>query len=165
MVDWDIEGSWNHDVTQIKREGRGQEAVLKVADKESAKTVIEILNMGIAIQELVSSENVRGLDMLYLTKQTEEKTLERVIIRMKNNMGVSIVAGEFTWDITTSRSKSKRSKKMEGTLAQQVAKFEMRIEGIVEEERSNNKTMARKMAKKSKRVLRKDGTSLFQMED
>ena len=49
-------------------------------------------------------------------------------------------------------------------LAQQLANLKMRMEGIAEEEGLDNETMARKTAKKKKRVLRKNGTSLSQLE-
>ena len=39
------------------------------------------------------------------------------------------------------------------------------MEGIEEEGGLDNETMAKKMAKKGKRVLKKDGTSLAQMEE
>ena len=54
---------------------------------------------------------------------------------------------------------------MKGTLVQELAKLESRMEGIIEEEGSDDKTIAKKMAKKGRRVLRKDGTSLFQLEE
>ena len=60
------------------------------------KRAIEMLNMGIAIQNLVSSENARRLYVLYLTKEVEDKTLERVIMRMKDNTGALVEGGEFT---------------------------------------------------------------------
>ena len=61
--------------------------------------------------------------------------------------------------------KTKRKEKMEGTLAQQLTKLEMRMEGIEEEEGSDNRTIAKKTVKKKKRMLRKDCTSLSQMEE
>ena len=39
------------------------------------------------------------------------------------------------------------------------------MEGIIEEEGLNNETMAKKTAKKRKRILRKDRTSLSQLEE
>ena len=54
---------------------------------------------------------------------------------------------------------------MTGTSAQQLANLEARIEGIVEEEESYNEIMAKKTAKKGKRVLKKDGMSLSQLRE
>ena len=137
---------------------------MKVVNEESAKRAIEILNMGITIQDLASSEEVRGLDILHLTKEVEDKTLERIIMRIKDDTRAFVGGGEFTWDLTTTRSKS-RKEKLEGTPAQQLAKLEMRMMGIEKEEGSDNETIARKMAKKGKRILKKDGVSLSQMEE
>ena len=78
--------------------------------------------MGIAIQDLALNEKVKELNVLYLTKQEGNKTLERVIMRMKDNTGAAIEGVEFMWDLTTPRSKSKRREKLKGTLAQQLAK-------------------------------------------
>lgn len=84
-------------------------------------------------------------------------------MRMKDAIGAFVKGGEFTWDLTTPRAK--RREKMKETPAQQLVKLEMRMEGIEEKDRSDNKTMARKMAKKGKRILRKDRASLSQMEE
>ena len=161
----DAKGSWNHVVTQIEREGREEEEFLKVVDEESAKRAIEILYMGIAIQDLASSKEVKGLDVLYLTKEVKDKTLERVVMRMRNNKGAAVAGGEFTWDLTTPKSKTKRKEKLEGTPAQQLAKLKSKMEEIEEEEGSDNEVIAKKTAKKEKRVVRKDRTSLSQLEE
>ena len=101
-----------------------------------------------------------GLDVLHLTKKEGDKTLERGILRVKDNTGASAMGGVSIWDLTTLRSKAKRKEKLEGTLAQQLANMKTRTEGTIEEEGSDNEMIARKMAKKGKRVLRKDRTSL-----
>ena len=67
-----------------------------MVDKISAKKISKILNAGIAIQDLASSEDVKGLDILHLIKEEEYKTLERVIMRIKYNIGGSVVGEEFT---------------------------------------------------------------------
>ena len=133
-------------------------------DEISAKRAIEILNAGIAIQDLAFSEWVKGVDILHLTKEEEDKTLDRVIIRVKDNNGASVTGGKYTYDSTTPRSKSKKRKKLMGRPAQELVSLERRMEGIVEEGRSNNETMAKKTSRKGKRVLRKHGTSLSQLE-
>lgn len=88
---------------------------MKVVDKESAKRVIEILNISIAIQDLATNQKVKGLDILHLTKEVEDKSLERIIMRIKDNTGASVAGGEFRWDRTIPKSKTKRKVKMEGT--------------------------------------------------
>ena len=65
----------------------------------------------------------------------------------------------------TLRSKLKRKKKLEGRLVQQPARLEMRIEGIQEEEGLDNERIGKKTAKKGKRILRKEETSLSQVEE
>ena len=163
--DGDANGSWNHDITQLECEGREEEEAIKVVDQTSAKRAIEILNASIAIQDLASCEEVKGVDIVHLTKEEADKTLERIIIRVKDNNGASVTGGEYTWDLTTPKSKLKRREKLGETPAQQLAKLEKRIEGIEEGDGSDNETMAKKMARKGKRVLRKDGTSLSQLEE
>ena len=91
---------------------------MKVTDEELTKRAIEILNMSIAIQVLVISKETEGLDFVYLTKEEEDKTLERVIMRIRDNNRVFVEAGEFTWDLTILRSKPKRKEKQKGTPAQ-----------------------------------------------
>ena len=108
-----------------------------MVDKESTKRTIEILKMGIAIQDLASSKAVKGLDIIHLTKEEEDKTVKRVVMRMKDNGRASVVREEFTWDLTTTKTKSKQKEKLEGTPAQQLAKLEMKMEGIEVEEESN----------------------------
>ena len=76
-----------------------------------------------------------------------------------------VTGEEYTWDLTTTRSKSKRREKLTGTPAQQLASLESKMEGIEEEEGSDNETMAKKTARKGKKILRKDGTSLLQLEE
>ena len=73
-------------------------------DKVSAKKTIEILNAGIAIQDLASYKEVKGVDVLHLTKKEEDKALERVIIRVKDNDRALVTGGEYTWNLTTPRS-------------------------------------------------------------
>ena len=150
---------------QKEREGREEEEMIKVVDEVSVKRTIEILNASIAIQDLASCEEVQGVDVLHLTKEEEDGTLERVIIRVKDNNEASVTGGEYMWDLTTHKSKSKKRKRLMGMLAQQLANLEMRMEEIKEEDGSNNETIAKKTARKGKKVLRKDRTSLSQMEE
>ena len=156
----DANRSWDHNITQMEREGREEEEAIKVVDTGSARRAIKILNVGIAIQDLGSYEEVKGVDVLHLTKEEEDKTLENIIIRVKYKNEASVIGGEYTWDLTTPRSKAKRKEKLTGTLPQQLANMEMKMEGIVEEEGSDNETMAKKTARKGKKILKKDGTSL-----
>ena len=86
-------------------------------------------------------------------------------MRLKANNGALAVGGEFTWNLTTLRLKLKRKEKLEGMLAQQLTRWETWMEGIIEEKGSDNKTMVHKTAKKGKRVLRRDETSLAQLEE
>ena len=134
-------------------------------DETSAKRAIEILNACISIQDLASSEEVKGVDVLHLTKEEEDKTLERMIIRIKYNKVASVTGGEYTWDLITTRLKVKRGKKLPGTPEQQLANLERKMEGIEEEEGSDNETMAQKTVRKEKRVLRKDGTIVCQLKE
>ena len=92
-----------------------------MVDKESAKRAIKILNASIAIQDLASSKEVIGLDILYLTKERGDKTLERIIMRLQDDSWASVTGGEFAWDLTTLRSKSKKKKKLEEMQTQQLA--------------------------------------------
>ena len=62
----------------------------------SAKRVIEILNIVIAIQDMASNVVVKQLDVLHWTKEEGDKALERVIIRIKDNTKALIVEVEFT---------------------------------------------------------------------
>ena len=101
---------------------------------------------------MASSEDLQGLDILYYTKEAGHKTLERIIMRMNGSSRAASVGGAFTWDLTTPRLKLKRIGKLEGTLAQQLVRLEARMEGIMEEEGSDNKMMAKKRAKKEKKV-------------
>ena len=114
---------------------------------------------------MVSREEVKWLDILHFIKEVEGKSLERVIMRVKDNTRASVVRGEFTWELTTHRSKSKKNKIGDGTLAQQLARLEMRMAGIKKEEGSDNETIVRMTVKKRKRVLRKGDTSFFQIEE
>ena len=67
-----------------------------MVDEDLTKRAIESLNTGIAIQDLASSENVEVLDILHLTKKVEDKTLERVIMKMKDKTEALVAGGEFT---------------------------------------------------------------------
>ena len=57
---------------QTEREGREEEEAIKVVDKTLAKRAIKILNAGIAIQDLAFCEEVKGVDVLYLTKEEDD---------------------------------------------------------------------------------------------
>ena len=91
----DTNRSCNYDITELEREGRKEKETIKVVDKDSMRRTIEILNVGIAIQDLASSKKVKGLDVLYLTKKKGDKTLESVIMRMRDNTRAAIEVGEF----------------------------------------------------------------------
>ena len=146
--DGDANRFWDHDITQKERNGREEEEMIKVVDEVWVKRAIEILNAGIAIQDLASCEEVKGVDVLHLTKEEGDQTLKRVFIRVKDNNGAAVTGGEYMWDLTTPKSKSKRREKLAGIPAQQLASLEKRMEGIVEEEGSDNESMAKKTAKK-----------------
>ena len=110
------------------------------------------------------SEDVKVVDIPHLTKEKGDITLERVIMRLKDDTRASVKGGEFTSDLTTLSWQSKRKKKLEGTVAEQVAKLETRMEWMTEEEGSDNKVMAKKVAKKGKQVLRKNRRKVSQLE-
>lgn len=93
------------------------EEVLRVVDEKSAKRAIEIFNAAIAIQDLVSNEEAKNVDILYLTKEEEERTLERVIVRVKDHTGAASLVGEFTGELSIPKPMSKRKERLEGTLA------------------------------------------------
>ena len=86
-------------------------------------------------------------------------------MRLKDNIVASLVAGEFAWDLLTARSKLKKKKKLEAMPEQQLARMPTRMKATGEEEGSDNETMARKTAKKWKKVLRQNGRSLSQLEE
>ena len=75
-------------------------------DENLAKRAIKILTGGITIQNLSSSKNVEGVDILHLTKEKGDNTLERIIMRVKDNARASATGGEFIWNVTTPRLKS-----------------------------------------------------------
>ena len=62
-----------------------------------------------------------------MTKDTEAKTLERVIIRMKDNSKTSVVGREFTSELTTTRPKLKKKKMVVETQVQQLVNLEMKL--------------------------------------
>ena len=93
------------------------EETINVVDKDSEKRSIGRLNAGIPIQDLGFSEDMVVVDIVHLTEEEGDRTLERVIIRVKDDTGDTVLRGEYTWDLTTSRSKSKRKEKLEGTPA------------------------------------------------
>ena len=146
--DGDANGSWDNDIRQKEREGREEEEVIKVVNEASAKRAIEMLNASIAIQDLASYEEVKEVDILHLTKEEEDKTLERIIIRVKDNNRAAATGGEYTWDLTTARSKLRRREKLTGTPAQHLASLERKLKRIEEEEGSDNNTIAKKTARK-----------------
>lgn len=76
---------------------------------------------------------MKALDVWHLTKDVEDKTWERVILRMNNNTVVSVVGGEFSCEITTNKSQSKRKGKLEKTAVQQPANLEKKLWRIEEE--------------------------------
>ena len=76
-----------------------------------------------------------------------------------------MAGGEFTCNLTSPRSKSKRKEKLEGIPVQQLVQLEAKMEGVEEEEGSDNKVMAKKTARKGKRVLKKNSTRLSQLEE
>ena len=59
---------WNYNVTQAEQEGREEKETIRVVDEELAKRRMEILYAGITIQDLASSEDVKGLDILHVSK-------------------------------------------------------------------------------------------------
>lgn len=61
-----------------------------------------------------------------------------------------------------SKVEVEKKEKLEGRPVQPLANSERRMEGITEEEGLENKRMAKKIAKKWKRVLRKHSKSLSQ---
>lgn len=64
-------------------------------DENSAKRAIQILNTGITIQDVAFSEDAERVDILHLTKEEGDKTLERIIMRVKDNTEASVTGGEF----------------------------------------------------------------------
>ena len=66
-----------------------------MVDEDLARRAIEILNAGITIQELTLSEDVEGLDILHLTKEKGDKTMDIVMMRMRDNIGASVEGREF----------------------------------------------------------------------
>lgn len=79
----------------MEQEEREYEKLIKVVDEDLAKSTIEILNTGITIQDLALCKKINSLDVLHLTMEKGDKTLERVIMRMRNYTRAVIEVGEF----------------------------------------------------------------------
>ena len=94
--DGDDNDLWDHKVTQAEKEGREDEEVCKVVDKESARRAIEILDSGIVIQDLVSDKEAKKVDFIYFTKESKEGTLERIVVRVKDYNREASLGQEFT---------------------------------------------------------------------
>ena len=86
-------------------------------------------------------------------------------MRMKDNNRAFAEGGEFTRDLTTLRSKSRKKRDLVVTPAEQLPRREDRMDWIDEEEGSDNEARVRRTAKKGKIVLRKDRVGLSQLEE
>ena len=84
---------------------------------------------------------------------------------IKGDKCSSVEGVAYTWDLTSPMLKSQQKRDVKSTLAQQLARVEERMEGIWEEEGSDNEVMLSKTLQKRKRILRKNGLNPSYLEE
>ncbi|RPB19073.1 hypothetical protein L211DRAFT_853534 [Terfezia boudieri ATCC MYA-4762] len=128
-------------MSQLEKENREEEEVIRVVDSPSAERAIEILNRGIAFQDWVVNGLLEGFDYK-CTQRVIESEVEDTIVVRAIHPDRSMADGFWgtSWILTTPRSK--RRLVLLGTPAEQLAGLERSsMEGIKEEEEgiSDNK--------------------------
>ena len=150
------EGSFELVVTSIERNCREDEETFEVVDDTMAERVIELLNRGLVIQDEAANRSMEGLDVQHQTMETLEVVLESIMIRLLKPSGEPVDDMVYQLNLSTPK---KMSKKATGTPAVQLAMIEVALEKD-EDMESDNEAMRKKLARKGKGRLNKEGATL-----
>ncbi|RPB22305.1 hypothetical protein L211DRAFT_850848 [Terfezia boudieri ATCC MYA-4762] len=133
-------------MSQLEKENREEEEVIRVVDGSMAERAIEILTRGVMIQDGSVNGLLEEFDFEHLQKETEAGVEETIVVKARRPDGTTVEGfWGTTWTLTT--PKSKRRGLEAGT---PVERAEM--EGIEEQEEgeSENETMKKRSARKRK---------------
>ncbi|KAF8427648.1 hypothetical protein BGX38DRAFT_1147057 [Terfezia claveryi] len=125
--EWQGEGDWDLYISQQERQGRGEQEILRVRDSPSAERAIEILKMGMAIQDSSVNGRLEGFDFTYEQAEVEDNVLESITVRLMRLDGSVLEGMTYRWTLSTLRP-ARRG--VQGTVAQDLASLEVRMAGI-----------------------------------
>ncbi|KAF8436104.1 hypothetical protein BGX38DRAFT_100976 [Terfezia claveryi] len=160
--EWTGKDDWDHHVSQQERLGREDEEVFRVKDGSLVESDIEILARGIVIQDGSVNGHLEGFDFTYEEAENEEVTLESITVRPMRPDG-SVFGMTNKWALSTSNPA--RRKGLQGFVAQDLARFEARMEGIQEGEESENDVKRRKSARNGKKPRLEGHLTLGDLEE
>ncbi|KAF8458643.1 hypothetical protein BGX38DRAFT_1138708 [Terfezia claveryi] len=139
---WEGEGDWSRHISQIERDLREEEEVIKVTDGQSADRAVEILSRAVAIQDGAVNGQLDGYEVDYQTADKEDGMLESITVRPAKVAGGAMFRVAHHWTLMTPKSKRNDTR---GEPARWVA----RLEEVDEGEESDYEAM-RKKGKKHK---------------
>ncbi|RPB27206.1 hypothetical protein L211DRAFT_897096 [Terfezia boudieri ATCC MYA-4762] len=158
---WSGGGSWEHHISQLEKESREEEEVIKVVDGLSAERAIGILTRGVMIQDGSVNGLLEGFDFEYSQKEMEGGVEDMIVVKAKRPDGTTVEGfWGVTWTLTTPRSKKRGQ--MAGMPAERAE-----MEGIEEQEEgeSENEAMNRRSARKGKGKGTEGRVSLKDLEE
>ncbi|RPB22495.1 hypothetical protein L211DRAFT_884786 [Terfezia boudieri ATCC MYA-4762] len=101
--EWQGERDWDLYISQQERQGRGDEEILRVRDGPLAERAIEILKMGMAIQDSSVNGHLEGFDFTYEQAEVEDNMLESITVRLIRPDGSVLDGMTHRWTLSTLR--------------------------------------------------------------
>ncbi|RPB18026.1 hypothetical protein L211DRAFT_854558 [Terfezia boudieri ATCC MYA-4762] len=169
--EWKGDSDWEYHVSQLEKENREEEEVIKVVDGPSAERAMEILNRGIVIQDGSINGILDRFDYEHSRTETESGVEDTIVVRAIRPDGEK--SDEYwgtRWTLTTPKSRRKMSLtgSRGGTAAERLERLEWSsMEGIEEEEGGGleNEAINRKSTKKGRGTIQGDGLTLKDLEE
>ncbi|KAF8436679.1 hypothetical protein BGX38DRAFT_1284222 [Terfezia claveryi] len=130
-------------ISQVERDLREEEEVIRVTNGPSVERVVEILARAVTIQDGAANGQLEGYEVEYQTADKEDKIYESITVRPAKATGGAIFGTAHYWTLTTPKGKRNADKR-------QPVRGVTRLEDIGEEERMSDNEAMRKKNKKYK---------------
>ncbi|KAF8432856.1 hypothetical protein BGX38DRAFT_1290868 [Terfezia claveryi] len=140
------EGDWCKHVSQVERNLREEEEVIRVTDGPSAERAMAILNRAIAIQDGAANGQLNGYEVEYSSADKGDEMLESITVRPAQSTGQGLFNRAHHWTLTTPKSKKKATG--HNTVKEQLGRLEAKLEEVKEEGEESESEVLRKKGKK-----------------
>ncbi|RPB21816.1 hypothetical protein L211DRAFT_851267 [Terfezia boudieri ATCC MYA-4762] len=87
---WSRGGSWEHHMSQLEKESREEEEIIKVVDRLSVERAIEILTRRVMIQDGAVNGLLEEFDFEYSQKEMEGGVEDTIVVKAKRPDGMTV---------------------------------------------------------------------------
>ncbi|KAF8432372.1 hypothetical protein BGX38DRAFT_1334049 [Terfezia claveryi] len=132
--EWRGKGDWCMHISQVEKDLREEEEVIKVTDSLLAERAVEILRRSIAIQDGTVNGQLEGYDVEYQKSDRDDGILKSITVRPAGANSGTMFGITHHWTLSTPRGRKRGGVRTASTAKEQLARLETELENISEGE-------------------------------